>query len=29
MLKNEIGVPDIAREFDDYNKLLDTVRELL
>lgn len=29
MLKNEIGVPDIAREFEDYNKLLDTVRELL
>jgi len=29
MLKNEIGVPDIAREFENYNKLLDTVRGLL
>ena len=29
MLKNEVGVPDIAREFEDYNKLLDTVRKLL
>jgi hypothetical protein len=29
MLKNEVGVPDIAREFNDYAKLLDVVRGLL
>jgi hypothetical protein len=29
MLKNEIGAPDIDREFEDYNKLLDAVRGFL